>query len=32
MTKAQLQAALTAKGISYPAAADKAELQALLAQ
>lgn len=30
MTKAQLQAALTAKGTSYPAAADKADLIALL--
>jgi hypothetical protein len=32
MTKAQLQAALTAKGVSFPAAADKAELLALLTQ
>ncbi|MGK5020749.1 HeH/LEM domain-containing protein [Janthinobacterium sp. LB2P10] len=32
MTKAQLQSALTAKGISFPAAADKAELLALLTQ
>ncbi|MRW88860.1 hypothetical protein GJ699_02560 [Duganella sp. FT80W] len=30
MTKAQLQAALTAKGVSYSSTADKAELVALL--
>lgn len=30
MTKAQLQAALDAKDVKYPAAADKSELQALL--